>query len=48
MPLVAIQKDFGYSDVTISNNQTGKISQLFTETAQRLDKLKRIFDEYHN
>ena len=46
-PFISVQKEFGYSDVTPSNNQVGKITQLFTDTAQRLDKLKNIYEKCH-
>jgi len=46
-PFISVQKEFGYSDVTPSNNQKGKITQLFADTAQRLDKLRNIYEKYH-
>ena len=46
-PFISEQREFGYSDVTPSNNQKGKITQLFIDTAQRLDKLKNIYEKFH-
>lgn len=46
-PFISVQKEFGYSDVTPSNNQVGKITQFFTDTTQRLEKLKNIYEKYH-
>lgn len=41
-PFVSIQKDFGYSDVTESNNQNGLITQHFTSTEKRLSQIHTI------
>lgn len=46
-PFISIQQEFGYSDVTANNNQTGRVSKLF-EYAQAslkvLTKVRRHFD----
>ena len=46
-PFISVQREFGYSDVTPSNNQKGKITQLFIDTAQRLDRLNNIYEKFH-
>lgn len=46
-PFIAIQKDFGYSDVTPANSETGYVEKLFKETScelRKLDKVRRFFD----
>ena len=45
-PFISRQKDFGYSDVTASNNNKGHIEDLFDKTEARLDKLMDIFQKH--
>lgn len=45
-PFISVQKDFGYSDVTVSNNKTGLIDKLFIETSERIQNLKNVADFY--
>lgn len=42
VPMISIQKDFGYSDVTEKNNSPGKVQGLFTDTIKRLESLAVI------
>lgn len=44
VPMLSIQKDFGYSDVTIKNNTPGKVDKLFSVTADRWQALNDIYD----
>lgn len=47
-PFVSIQKDFGYSDVTISNNENkGLITQHFELTNKRLSQIHRVASFYN-
>ncbi len=41
LPFISVQKDFGYSDVTIANNEKGKISRYFDKTKERADAYLR-------
>ena len=41
-PFISIQHDFGYSDVTVSNNNPLAVSKLFEAAQQRLSKLDAI------
>ena len=41
-PFISVQKEFGYSDVTASNNTKGVMTQYFKETAERLERMRRI------
>lgn len=41
-----MQKEFGYSDVTILNNEKGKVERLFKKTSGRLNILKKVKDFY--
>lgn len=43
VPMLSIQKDFGYSDVTERNNAPGKIDQLFNNTINRWVSLNKIY-----
>ena len=46
LPFISVQKDFGYSDVTLANNGRGKISRYFDETKDRADVYLRSFQKY--
>lgn len=47
-PFISIQHDFGYSDVTRSNDEfKGKITEHFRETSKRLDSIRKLLC-YHN
>lgn len=46
-PFISIQREFGYSDVTVKNNQSGRVDQLFEyaqASLQVLTKVHRHFD----
>ncbi|MFT4092476.1 MAG: hypothetical protein QM640_02465 [Niabella sp.] len=45
-PFISGQKDFGYSDVTLKNNEPGKVDALFLHTRQRL-KLMHEVDKFY-
>lgn len=47
VPMLSIQKDFGYSDVTEKNNVLGNVEQLFTNTINRWQSLNQIYDHIH-
>lgn len=47
-PYISIQKEFGYSDVTSSNNKKGYVNGLFQTTSNRLrilDKVKNFYNK---
>ncbi len=42
-PFISVQKDFGYSDVTITNEiEKGRVSRLFKESAERFETLSKF------
>lgn len=43
VPMLSVQKDFGYSDVTEKNNAIGKVDQLFSYTINRWNALEEIY-----
>ncbi len=45
-PYISIQKDFGYSDVTIKNNQEGRVDKLFIESADWVEKIRDVTRHY--
>jgi len=45
-PFISIQKEFGYSDVTVINNNTGRVEQLFKDTSEKLDILRKVSEFY--
>lgn len=45
-PFISEQHDFGYSDVTMSNNRHGTIGLYFEKTAHKLKAYQRIFNKY--
>lgn len=47
-PFISKQKEFGYSDVTLKNNGTMRVEQLFTETEDRCEILKSVTAYYKN
>ena len=44
VPMLSIQKDFGYSDVTEQNNEFGKVEKYFTDIISRWEALGKIYD----
>lgn len=45
-PFISVQKEFGYSDVTVKNNIDGYINQLFSDASEKLDHLKSVATFY--
>jgi len=46
-PSVSIQRDFGYSDITMEHNeQQGLVSVMFDKTANRLQSVKAAYIHY--
>lgn len=45
-PFISRQKDFGYSDVTASNNDRGRVDDLFDDTEARLNKMMETYQKY--
>lgn len=45
-PFISIQKDYGYSDATLANNEKGLIKRRFDHTVNRLQLLDCVF-QYH-
>jgi len=41
-PFISVQKEFGYSDVTATNNKKGVLTQYFKETSKRLEIMTGI------
>lgn len=41
-PFISIQKDFGYSDVTLKNNGEGLVSELFNNCVERVSIFKKV------
>ncbi|MEN5433860.1 hypothetical protein ABE545_09485 [Sphingobacterium faecium] len=48
VPMLSIQKDFGYSDVTEKNNVSGKVEKYFRDTINRFEALGHIYDYLYN
>ena len=40
-PFISTQKEFGYSDVTITNNKAGYVTEIFARTSGTLDNLNK-------
>lgn len=47
-PFISIQKEFGYSDVTLKNNGTERVEELFVKSAASAQILKDVFAFYKN
>lgn len=46
-PFISVQKDFGYSDVTRTNNELeGNITKHFKNADERLSVYKNVYEEY--
>ena len=41
-PFISIQKDYGYSDVTMKNNMAGRVSDLFDRAKERVNCVKKV------
>lgn len=46
-PYISVQKDFGYSDATEFNNETGKVERFFAKVQTSLEKLDKIRKFYN-
>ncbi|UKJ07494.1 hypothetical protein [Solitalea lacus] len=47
-PFISIQKDFGYSDVTKSNQAFGNVAKLFEDTAKRFEIIMTVYHRYRS
>jgi GR25 family glycosyltransferase involved in LPS biosynthesis len=45
-PFISTQKEFGYSDVTVKNDESGWVDSLFAGTSEKLHQLKKVFNFY--
>ncbi len=45
-PFLSVQRDFGYSDVTILNNEKERVGNLFQNVSERLCLLKKVRNYY--
>lgn len=45
-PFISIQKDYGYSDATVINNQVGRVAKLFKNTQKSFTLLKTVGTHY--
>lgn len=45
-PFISTQRDFGYSDVTVKNNEAGRVERLFEDTSERFELLKKVRGYY--
>ena len=41
-PFISRQREFGYSDITETNNHEGYINELFRSTSKMLDSLNKV------
>lgn len=47
-PFISTQKEFGYSDVTLSNNEVGRVGSLFANAAEAMLQLSKVDSYYHS
>ena len=45
-PYISIQKEFGYSDVTLKNSENGYVDGIFKSSIERLNTLKKVRTYY--
>lgn len=45
-PYISTQKEFGYSDITMNNNEKGHVSQLFRNASNNFSLLRKIRNYY--
>ena len=45
-PFISVQKEFGYSDVTIANNEEGRVTDLFAKASQTVCYLQTVREYY--
>lgn len=46
-PYISIQKEFGYSDVTLQNNKQGSVDKVFKHSIERMDILYKVRKYYY-
>jgi len=46
-PFVSVQKEFGYSDVTLKNNGTARVERLFKGVNSKLEELVKVANFYN-
>lgn len=46
LPFISIQRDFGYSDVTIANNTKGEITRYFKKSKEKADGYLQVVKRY--
>lgn len=46
-PFISTQKEFGYSDVTLKNNQTNRVEALFKDSLMRVHAVNQVIGHYH-
>ena len=47
-PFISVQRDFGYSDATPTNNKAGYVQSLFISSSERLRILDKVRKYYKN
>lgn len=47
-PFISVQREFGYSDVTVTNNREGQVERLFKETTEHLRILDKAACHYNS
>lgn len=45
-PFISTQKEFGYSDVTSKNNEDGYVTQIFSDSSEKLGHLQKVGQFY--
>ena len=45
-PFISVQKDFGYSDVTLKNNAKNRVGDLFKDSANLVEATKQVISFY--
>jgi len=41
-PFISVQKEFGYSDATVRNNEEGRVTELFDKASETVQHLKNV------
>lgn len=47
VPFISVQKEFGYSDVTNSNNEKEQVTKLFEASSKKVDEYLRVIKKYN-
>jgi hypothetical protein len=45
-PMISVQKDFGYSDITRANNLDGHLDDLFHSVTVRMEKIYEVYQQH--